>query len=318
MTDVQINSLNKKLGREFPDLKDKWDEKFDTLKYEFLKKSDGEQTRMLTNLYNNVEKSLFLEFVNDHIDTLDGKTDEEVISILCEMSEKLNKGDDNRIFTYAEAMISGSRVSDKTSEGFSKICNKFTKLTNNPHYKLFADFSEIYSSTDNDKLEGYLKQLRQIYSYSATDEDRYYVLYLSCLCLQRMCLNSTNRPINREWIDFVYGNFIAKNSLDIDYRFENSSTIFYVEKNYRYDGEFDIELTLNGNGDRSVTLDFGKIISKNYLAICRLFVTDNHFFSHEIEESLANLCKHTKEMVRYNKRDTPIISEKLSFCLFRI
>ena len=318
MNDLQINSLNKKLGREFPDLKDKWDEKFDTLKYEFVKRPEGEQTRILTNLNNNVEKSLFLEFVNDHIDTLDGKTDEEVVSILCEMSEELNKGDDNRIFTYAEAMISGSRVSDKTSEGFSKICNKFTKLTNNPHYKLFADFSEIYSSTDNDKLEGYLKQLRQIYSYSATDEDRYYVLYLSCLCLQRMCLNSTNRPINREWIDFVYGNFIAKNSLDIDYGFERSSTIYYVERDYRYDGEFDIDLNFNGGGERSVTLDFEKIISKNYLAICRLFVTDNHFFSYEIEESLANLCIHTKEMARFNKRDTPIISEKLSFCLFRI
>ena len=32
----------------------------------------------------------------------------------------------------------------------------------------------------------------------------------------------------------------------------------------------------------------------------------------------TNLCRHTKEMARYNKRDTPIISEKLSFCLFRI
>ncbi|WP_432651543.1 hypothetical protein [Huintestinicola sp.] len=318
MTDVQITSLNDSLGREFPALEDKWDEKFDTLKYEFLKKSDGEQTRILTNLDNNVEKSLFLEFVSDHIDTLDGKTDEEVVSILYNMSEKLNKGDDNRIFTNAEAMISGDRVSHQTSSDFSKICTTFARLTNNPYYKLFADFSEIYSSTDNDKLEGYLKQLRQIYSYSATDEDRYYVLYLSCLCLQRMCLNSTNRPINREWIDFVYGNFIAKNSLDIDYTFEEPSTIYYVEKNYRHNGEFDIELNLNGGGEQSVTLDFGKIISKNYLAICRLFVTDNHFFSHEIEESLANLCKHTKEMVRYNKRDTPIISEKLSFCLFRI
>lgn len=318
MNDFQITSLNASLGREFPALNDKWDEKFDTVKYEFVKKSDGEQTQMLTKLYNNVNKPEFLELVNDHIDTLDGKTDEIVVSKLSDMSKKLRKGGDNRIFTFAEAMISGNRVSDKTRKEFSKICNIFAKLTNNPHYKLFADFSEIYSSTDNDKLEGYLKQFRQIYSYSATDEDRYYVLYLSSLCLQRMCLNSTNGSINREWIDFVYGNFIAKNSLDIDYRFENSSTIFYVERDYRYDGEFDIELNLNGGGERSVTLDFEKIISKNYLAICRLFVTDNHFFSHEIEESLSNLCRKTKEMARFNKRDTPIISEKLSFCHFRI
>lgn len=158
----------------------------------------------LKMVFNNIDHADFFQMVEDHLDTLDGKTDEDTVHLLCALSEDWSKSKDFRIFTFAEALISGSRVSPETVQRFSMICNNFYKLTSDPHFKLFADFSKIYSAEDKDELEAYLGHLRELYMKANSYSDRYYTLYLLCLCLQRLCLCGDDKIINTKKIDLIY------------------------------------------------------------------------------------------------------------------
>lgn len=316
MTDVQTDSLDNSLCKVFPSLEGKWEQGIDTVKYHFIKQSPTVQTEILKKVINNFDNEDFFQMVEDHLDTLDGKTDEDTVHLLCALSEDWSKSKDFRIFTYAEALISGSRVSPETAQKFSMICKNFYKLTNDPHFKLFADFSKIYSAEDKDELEAYLGHLRELYMKANSYSDRYYTLYLLCLCLQRLCLCGDDKIINTKKIDLIYGNYIARNSLVIDRNIEKPSEIFCVERDHENWPYNEITLIDYGEGEHSVTIDFEKIINQNFPAICRLFVTDYHYCDAEMENRLFQLSKNIKELTKYNKREIPLLSEKLSFCRY--
>lgn len=301
-----------------PEIRDIWEQDLFALKYCFGKKTAEEQSNMLKKFIGVYENGDFLDMVCDHITTLDGKTDEEIAQELAVLVGEEYQSSDSRIFTYAEAMIAGDVVNKDTSDKFKEISNYFYAKTHNHHYKLFADYSEIYSTTDIEELEQHIVKLREYLDYADSITDRNNFKYLICLCLQRLCLIKHKSPINIEQIDLEYGICFAKNFLNRKKAIERNSSIFYVDKQELYDEKWDNVLTFEQNSEHSVTIDFEKIIIHNCPAICRLFVTDYHYFSYALEDRLSKLCHKTKEMTRYNKMESPIISEKMSFCLFTV
>ena len=288
----------------------------DKLKYLFSKSKTLKQTELLTKLFNNIENDEFLEMIESHIDILYGTTDEELVKVLSQMSEGWTRSKDIRIFTFAEAMIAGQTVSSEAAEAFAKISNKFFYLTNDPHFRLFADYSKAYSSNNKEELNGYLSELRHYHIAANSYSDKYYTLYLICLCLQRICIIESGKA-DFENIDREYGEFFARNQFKANLQFEKESDLFYVDEEFNF-GCRSFELVPYGSGHHSVTLDFEKIFACSFPAICRLFVTNYHHFSQNVENELTELCRVSKDAAKYNKRETILISEKTSFCLYNV
>lgn len=98
---------------------------------------------------------------------------------------------------------------------------------------------------------------------------------------------------------------------------KKESDLFYVDEECSF-GYRSFELVPYGSGHHSVTLDFEKIFACSFPAICRLFVTNYHHFSQNVENEFMELCRTSKDAAKYNKRENIFISEKTSFCLYNV
>ena len=314
-SDDTIETLDVKLGTRFPELQGKWSKEFGTLRYEFIKASAEKQKIILKALVNNIKSTDLLQMIGEHVDALNGRTDTSIITDLNSIA-KSNGYRDPHIFSITEALIAGDIVSTKVQKTFQRICNNFYRVTGNLTYKLFADYSNIYSSKDTDKLENIICELREGYKNSKTWSDKYSFLYLLCLCNQRIILNQYkgNLPVGRMEVEGTYGCAIKRENLYIDECFEKESNICYLENDI-YSGS----ITMSSYGSYSeaaVALDFEQIISQGYFAICRLFVTDYHYFDRKFEDQLADKYCEIKQATKYNNRGPILLSEKLSFCRY--
>lgn len=311
MTQLQLDNIQKIFIETFG-INSFESDNIDKLKYLFLKSLPAMQTELLVKLINNIENDEFLDMVESHIDCLYGTTDEKLVITLSQMSENWTRSKDIRIFVCAEAMIAGKTVSKETADAFGRISKKFFDLTDDPHFKLFADYSEIYSCENAEELNKYLTDLRNYHIAANSYSDKYYTLYLICLCLQRICIID-NEKANFEEIDLEYGTFFAQSRFKPDYSFEKESDVYYMTEEYD-----SFELDRYGPGHHSITLDFEKTFAHNYPAVCRLFVSNYHFFSQDVENKFTELCRVSKDAAKYNKRENILISEKTSFCLYNV
>ena len=229
---------------------------------------------------------------------------------------KSNGYRDPHIFSITEALIAGDIVSTKVQKTFQRICNNFYRVTGDLTYKLFADYSNIYSSKDTDKLENIICELREGYKNSKTWSDKYSFLYLLCLCNQRITLNQYkgNLPVSRMNVDGAYGCAIKRNNLYIDECFEKESQLAFIRED-PYDHKYIID-DYGFSAEAAVALDFEQVISQGYFAICRLFVTDYHYFDRKFEDQLADKYCEIKQATKYNNRGPILLSEKMSFCRY--
>lgn len=311
-SDDTIETLDVKLGTLFPELQGKWSEEFGTLRYEFIKASPEDQKNILKALINNVKSADLLQMIGEHVDALNGRTDTSIITDLNSIA-KSNGYRDPHIFSITEALIAGDIVSTKVQKTFQRICNNFYRVTGDLTYKLFADYSNIYSSKDTDKLENIICELREGYKNSKTWSDKYSFLYLLCLCNQRITLNryKVNLPVGRMEVEGTYGCAIKRENLYIDECFEKESQLAFIRED-----TYDYKYIIDDYGEAAVALDFEQIISQGYFAICRLFVTDYHYFDRKFEDQLADKYCEIKKATKYNNRGPILLSEKLSFCRY--
>lgn len=253
--------------------------------------------------------------IGEHVDTLNGRTDTSIITDLNSIA-KSNGYRDPHIFSITEALIAGDIVSTKVQKTFQRICNNFYRVTGDLTYKLFADYSNIYSSKDTDKLENIICELREGYKNSKTWSDKYSFLYLLCLCNQRITLNQYkgNLPVSRMNVDGAYGCAIKRNNLYIDECFEKESQLAFIRED-PYDHKYIID-DYGFSAEAAVALDFEQVISQGYFAICRLFVTDYHYFDRKFEDQLADKYCEIKQATKYNNRGPILLSEKMSFCRY--
>lgn len=314
-SDDTIETLDVKLGTLFPELQGKWSKEFGTLRYEFIKASAEKQKIILKALVNNIKSTDLLQMIGEHVDALNGRTDTSIITDLNSIA-KSNGYRDPHIFSITEALIAGDIVSTKVQKTFQRICNNFYRVSGDLTYKLFADYSNIYSSKDTDKLENIIYELREGYKNSKTWSDKYSFLYLLCLCNQRITLNryKGNLPVGRMEVEGTYGCAIKRDKLYIDECFEKESQLAFIRED-PYDYKYIID-DYGSYSEAAVALDFEQVISQGYFAICRLFVTDYHYFDRKFEDQLADKYCEIKQATKYNNRGPILLSEKMSFCRY--
>ena len=112
-------------------------------------------------------------------------------------------------------------------------------------------------------------------------------------------------------VEGTYGCAIKRENLYIDECFEKESQLAFIREDpYSYKYIID---NYGSYSEAAVALDFEQIISQGYFAICRLFVTDYHYFDRKFEDQLADKYCEIKQATKYNNRGPILLSEKNVF-----